>query len=155
MRRDSVTLEVANVSWYGDGRDPRQPTLTIHVDDDASTLRERLLDGDVPLDAGDVDVTFRFQGSPDDADQPGVLALTNRVTGEYLLEVNAGATAVEEFVSAARRYGEHTGDATKYRTRIVADDEPLADLEKRTLLVYSSDGELLRQHSLIPSGVEI
>jgi hypothetical protein len=153
MRRDSVTLEVANVSWLADDGDPRRPSLVVRVDDDGSTLRERLLHGDEPLDAGDVDVTFRFRGGLDGGD--GVLSITNRVTGEFLLEVNAEASALEEFVSAARRYAERTGDATRYTARLVADREALADLEKRTLLFYASDGELLRKHSLIPSGVEI
>lgn len=155
MRRDTVTLEVANVSWLADDRDPRQPSLVVHVDEDASAVRERLHDDGSPLAADKVDVTFRFQGSPDDADGDGVLAITNRVTGEFLLEVNTEAASVVEFVTAARRYAERTGDTTRYRTRVVADDESLADMEKRTLLVYSGDGELLRQHSLIPSGVEI
>lgn len=155
MRRDSVTLEVANVAWLAADAEPRQPTLEARVEDDGSTLRARLLDDESPLGAGDVDVSFRFHGSPDDADEPGVLAITNRVTGEYLLEVNATAEDVVEFVSAARRYGERTGDSTRYRVRLSVDGESLADLGKRTLLVYSSDGELLRQHSLIPSGVEI
>lgn len=155
MRRDSVNLEVGNVSWLAEDAEPSQPTLDIRVEDGVPVLRERLLDGDSPLDAGDVDVTFRFHGSPDDSDEPGVLAITNRVTGEYLLEVNAAAETVVDFISAAGRYGEQTGDAKRYRLRLIADEETLADLEKRTLLVYSSDGELLRQHSLIPSGVEI
>lgn len=153
MRRDSVTLEVANVSWLAEDRDPRRPSLVVRVEDDGSTLRERLLDRDEPLGAGDVDVTFRFRGSSDDGD--GVLSITNRITGEFLLEVNAEATVLEEFVSAARRYAERTGDVTRYTARVVADGETLADLEKRTLLFYASDGELLRKHSLIPSGVEI
>lgn len=155
MRRDSVNLEVANVSWHAEGSDPRRPTLTFHVDDGVSTLRERVLDGEASLDAGDVDVTFRFRGNADDEDEPGVLAITNRLTGEYLLEANVVTDKVVEFVAAARRYGERTGDATRYRSRLVADGEELAEFDKRTLLVYSSDGELLREHSLIPSGVEI
>ena len=155
MRRDSVTLEVANVSWIGEGNEPRQPTLTITVEDEDSTLRDRLFDGDAPLDAGDVDVSFRFQANRDESAGRGVLAVTNRATGEFILEVNTASEDVIEFVSAARRYAEQTDDASRYRTCIVAADETAADFEKRTLLVYSSEGELLRQHSLIPSGVEI
>lgn len=155
MRRDNVDLEVANVAWLAEDAEPRQPTLDVRVDDGASTLRERLLDGGSALDAGDVDVTFRLHENPDGSDVPGVLAITNRMTGEYLLEVNAVADEVDEFVSAARRYGERTDDSTRYRIRLTVGDESIADLQKRTLLVYSSDGELLRQHSLIPSGVEI
>lgn len=83
------------------------------------------------------------------------MAITNRMTGEFILELNVPAAEILEFVSAARRYAERTDDAVRYRARVVADGEPLADFEKRTLLVYSNEGELLRQQSLIPSGVEI
>ena len=155
MRRDNVDLEVVDVAWLAEGAEPRQPTLDVRVDDGASTLRERLLDDGAPIESSDVDVTFRLHGSTDGSDVSGVVAITNRVTGEYILEVNGAADEVAEFVSAARRYGERTDDSTRYRIRLTADGESLADLQKRTLLVYSSDGELLRQHSLIPSGVEI
>jgi hypothetical protein len=84
-----------------------------------------------------------------------VVALTDRVTGDYVLEINVVAEDVLPFITAARRYGEKTGDAARYRLRLLADGDEVAAYEKGTLLVYSSDGELLRQHSLIPSGVEI
>lgn len=155
MRRDNVDLEIVDVAWLAEGDEPKQPTLDVRVAGDASTLHERLLNDGSTLESGDVDVTFRLHGSPGGSDVPGVLAITNRMTGEYILEVNADADDVEEFVSAARRYGEWTDDSTRYRIRLTADEESLEDLKKRTLLVYSSDGELLRQHSLIPSGVEI
>jgi len=156
MRRDDFRLEFSNVAWLEEGEEARQPTLTIRTDEDSEPLRERL-DGDVDgtLSAGDVDVTFRFTGDVDEEDTRGVLAIANRVTGEFLLEVNASGADVVQFVSAARRYVERTDDAERYRTRVLAGEEPIVDFEKRTLLVYSVDGELLRQHSLIPSGVEI
>lgn len=153
MRRESVTLEVSNVSWLEGGGDPQQPVLTVEVEDDVSVLRDRLHGADGPVDAGDLDVTFRFHGNPEDA--TGVMAITDRVTGEFVLEVNTPGTNVIEFVSAARRYAEQTDGEVRFRTRVTADEETLVDLEKRTLLVYADDGELLRQHSLIPSGVEI
>ena len=155
MRRDSVTLEVAEVAWFAEDDAPRRPTLLLHVEEGVAALRERLFEDGEPLDAGAVDVTCRAQGSTTEIDDPGVLAVTNRMTGEYLIEVNAEADAVQEFVSAASRYGDRTGDSTRYGIRVIAGDETLADLEKRTLLVYADDGELLRGDSLIPSGVEI
>jgi len=155
MRRDSVTLEVANVSWLADDGEPRRPSLVVDIEDDESVVRERLLGDDGSLDASEVDFTFRFRGSPDDADAGGVLSITNRVTGEFLLEVNAAAQSLIDFVTAARRYAERTGDSTRYTARVVQGEESLIEVEKRTLLVYASDGELLRGHSLIPSGVEI
>ena len=155
MRRDSVTLEVADVAWLVEDDAPRRPTLRIHVEDGVTALRERLYEDDEPLDAGAVDVTFRYQGSPEADDDPGVLAVTNRMTGEYLFEANTEAEAVQDFVAAASRYGDRTGDSIRYRIRVLDGDQTLADLEKRTLLVYANDGELLRGDSLIPSGVEI
>ena len=155
MRRDSVTLEVANVSWLADDGDPRRPSLILDVDDDESDFRRRLIGDDRPPESSDLDFAFRFQGAPDGGDGSGVLSITNRVTGEFLLEVNAEAPVLVDFVTAVRRYAERTDDATRYTARVVQGDEPLVEVEKRTLLVYASDGELLRQHSLIPSGVEI
>jgi len=152
MRRDSVTLDVSNVSWLERGGDPQQPALSVEVEEDLSALRRRLHD-DGPVDVEDLDVTFRFHGSPEDA--TGVMAITDRLTGEFVLEVNTPGSSVVEFVKAARRYAEQTDGDARFRTRVTADGETLVDLEKRTLLVYAEDGELLRQHSLIPSGVEI
>ena len=155
MRRDSYRLEVSNVAWLEAGEDPRQPALDVQVDEDPEMVQGRFRhDGD-PLASSDVDVTFRFLGSGEDAADGGVLAIANRVTGEFLLEVDADGTDLQRFVTAARRYAERTDDPARYRVRVVATGEAVVDLEKRTLLVYASDGELLREHSLIPSGVEI
>lgn len=153
MRRDNVTLEVSNVSWLEGNGDPQQPVLTVAVEDVVAALHDRLHRDDGTIDAGEVDVTFRFQGNPEEA--TGVMAITDRLTGAFLLEVTTPGEDIIEFVSAVRRYAERTQGDARYRTLVRSDDETLVDLEKRTLLVYAEDGELLRQHSLIPSGVEI
>jgi len=153
MRRDSYRLEVSNVGWFEADGEPRQPSLDVRVDEDPEAVQTRFRhDGD-PLRSGDVDVTFRSLGSGED--EGGVLAIANRLTGEFLLEVNADRGDLRGFVTAARRYAERTDDPTRYRVRVLAAGDTVVDLEKRTLLVYAADGELLRQHSLIPSGVEI
>lgn len=155
MRRDSLTLEVEDIEWLDREEQPRQPTLTVSVADGADDLGDRLRSADDrTLGADDLDVSVRFR-EPEGSDRDGVLALTNRLTGEFILELNVPGSDVVDFVTAARRYGEQTGDAARYRVRVVADGSSLLDLEKRTLLVYSSEGELLRERSLIPSGVEI
>lgn len=136
--------------------EPRQPTLTISASDDAASLAGRLRRSEGgSLSGTAVDVTFRYRGAPDDADVRGVLAISNRVTGEFLLETNAPGADLVHFVTAARRYAERSGGATRYRVRILVGDESILEFEKRTLLLYSEEGELLRQQSLIPSGVEI
>lgn len=156
MRRDDFRLEVSNVAWLEGGDEPRQPTLSIRASVPADDLRERLEDrSDGSLSAADVDVTFRFQAGADEGTASGVLAFANRMTGEFLLEVNALGEDVMEFVGAARRYAERTDGAARYRATVRAGGDPVVDFEKRTLLVYSGEGELLRQRSLIPSGVEI
>lgn len=156
MRRDNIRLEVSNVAWLEEGREPAQPTLSIVASVDGDTLRD-WLDGrsEATLGSDVVDVTFRFRDGVDGDDVRGVLALADRVTGEFHLEVDADGEELRHFVAAARRYAERTGDSARYRTSVLAEGETIADIEKRTLLVYSSEGELLRQHSLIPSGVEI
>ena len=140
MRRDHFTVET------DPARDP--PAVALTFDGPAGTLAERLPDDNIPA-AEDVDVVLRLQGPVDDAETVGVLSLTRRLTGEYLLEVNAEAAGLLEVVSAARE-AENT---YVVRTERPA-DEPVV-YGKETLLVYDEEGSLLRQHSLIPSGVEL
>lgn len=156
MRRDQFTVEITNHTWVETGDPPRRPTLSISFSGDPTTLDRRLRTADAEaFGAAETDVSFRFKDRPDDPEAAGVVALTDRVTGDYVLELNVVAEDVLPFITAARRYGEKTGDSARYRLRLLAVDEEVAAYEKGTLLVYSSDGELLRQHSLIPSGVEI
>ena len=156
MRREDISLAVSNVGWLHAEDDPRQPTLSLRLADASETLVERLRtkDGE-PLDADETDVTFRLHDDAEHEDATGVVAVTNRITGEYVLECNAKAGDVLEFVRAARRYGEETGETALYRIELSAGEEAIATYEKRVLLVYGEAGDLLREHSLIPSGVEI
>ena len=150
MRRDYVTLNVRDAAVDGDER----PTAELTFDGPAALIEESLDDADGDrLDADRVDVAFRFQTATDADDAAGVLSLTNRVTGDFLVEVNADADPILDLVSAARRT--NTGDESRYRITVSRDDETVAVFEKRTLLVYDEAGSLLRQHSLIPSGVEL
>ncbi|MEF8842396.1 MAG: DUF5793 family protein [Haloarculaceae archaeon] len=156
MRRDYFTLDVRNI---GDARGPEGagiPTVTIDFDGPDDQLTERLTDeSGTVLEAGDLDVSYRLHGPVDDDDTEGVVAVTNRVTGDFVLELNADAGDVTRFVGAARAYGKDTDDGKRYRVEVAIEGEPFATYEKSTLLVYDSDGGLLRGHSLIPSGVEL
>ncbi len=157
MRRDYFTLEIGNVDWLEGEGEPEQPRVTIDFEGPAATLRSRLTDyGDQPLSADETDAGFRYQTPTDADDAAGVFSVTNRVTGDFVLELNEDADAVTEFVRAARRYGERTsGDDARYQIRIAIEGEELVTYDKRTFLVYNSEGNLLRNHSLIPSGVEL
>lgn len=156
MRRDHFNLDLSNVAWVEANGDPSKPRLIVGFDGEPSRLRTRLSkpNGDL-LDSRETDVSFRLNDSVENPETRGVVAITNRLTGDYILELNIAAADIFEFITAARRYGERTDETTQYTVRISGDDEPIATYEKRTLLVYSHEGELLRGHSLIPSGVEI
>lgn len=156
MRRDYFTLDVRNVDWVGDEMDPRKPTVIIDFEGPSSTLRKRLsgTNNDL-LDASELDVAFRLQGSLDEPDTSGVVGVTNRITGDFILELNADADNVLKFIRAARRYGESTDDEGRYHVRVKINGQNLISYDKNTFLVYNDEGNLLRQHSLIPSGVEL
>ena len=156
MRREQFTLEMLHVEWVDEGTDPEQPVVSISFDGDQLSIKPRLTanDGDI-LDDQTIDISIRLQDAPENAPPGGVIAVTNREIGEYIAEINVDMEEMLTFITAARRYGESTDDIARYAARINTDEGTIASFEKRTLLVYSNDGELLRQHSLIPSGVEI
>lgn len=157
MRRDYFTLEAENVDWIDEESEPAQPQVTIEFDGPATTLRERLTDmeGEL-LTAEDTDVAFRLQSPPDADDATGVISVTNRTTGDFVLELNEDADSVLKFIRAARRYGEQDPDTEgRYSVRIRIDGDELLTYDKQTFLVYDDEGNLLRKHSLIPSGVEL
>ena len=156
MRRDYFTLDVRNLGDGGDPIDRGIPTVTIDYDGPDDQLTDRFTgESGVVLEASELDVSYRLHGPVDEADTEGVVAVTNRVTGDFVLELNADAGDVTRFVDAARAYGKDTDDGKRYRVEVTIDGEPFTTYEKSTLLVYDTDGGLLRGHSLIPSGVEL
>lgn len=156
MRRDYFTLDVRNVDWVDDDDEPRRPTVVIDFEGPSSTLRERFTDADGELlDAAETDVALRLQGDLDDPDTAGVVAVTNRITGDFILELNETAQNVLKFIRAARTYGKSTDDEAGYHVRIEMNGDEFLAYDKNTFLVYNEQGNLLRHHSLIPSGVEL
>lgn len=156
MRREHFTLEVSNVGWIDTDGEPRKPMVSIDFTGPESMLRERLTgpDGE-PLEAEQTDVSLRLQDSLG-AETTGVVSVTNRVTGDFILELNEDADDVLAFIRAARGYGEAAiEDDGRYTVEIATDGEEFVSYDKRTFLVYDDEGNLLRQHSLIPSGVEL
>lgn len=148
MRRDYFTLDVADAGTSG------IPTIHIDFEGPSDQLTGRLTDGQgEPLEPDEIDVAYRLQESAD-GDADGVLAVTNRVTGEFILELNARTDEVLEFIRAARERGSDSDDR-RYRLRLSIDGERAMEHRKGTFLVYDEDGGLLRQDSLIPSGVEL
>ncbi|WP_418284999.1 DUF5793 family protein [Halorubrum sp. DTA46] len=153
MRRDYFDLTVEGVGEGADSRGP--PLVRIDFHGPEGLLHDRLSgsDGDL-LDASEVDVAFRLREPLASADEPeGVVAVTNRYTGDFILELNETATDVLPFIHAAR---DVAGDEdAHYRVEIDVKGDRLVAYEKHTFLVYDHEGNLLRNESLIPSGVEL
>jgi hypothetical protein len=146
MRRDHFTLTATNA-----GPDSAtEPTLQIRYDGPVGGLTARLEDdaGELP-EGRNVDAAFRLQGDPAEEGASGVFGLTRRLTGSYLLEVDADADDVFRLVDAAR---DADGD---YQVCIERPDGTDVTLRLETLLVYDQDGSLRRQNSLVPGGVEL
>lgn len=149
MRRDHFTVAAQHV----DPDDTERPVLEIEYDGPTETLTSQLTDDSDELFPADaLDAAFRLQETLDADETTGVFSLTHRITGEYLLEVNVDAEAVLDLVAAARDGDE---DDARYCVRIERADGSPVRYEMDSLLVYDDNGDLLRQHSLIPSGVEL
>lgn len=151
MRRDYFELTVEGV-----GDDARaRPLVRIDFRGPEGLLRNRLSDSDGDLlTAGDIDVAYRLREPIAMVDEPdGVVAVTNRYTGDFVLELNETATDVLPFIHAAR---DSAGDEdAHYRVEIDVEGDRLVTYDKDTFLVYDHEGNLLRNESLIPSGVEL
>lgn len=155
MRRDYFDLDVTDAGWVDSDGSPAMPRLVISYNGPRDTLRSVLTAEDAPRDADTIDVAFRLQDAIDTEDAEGVLSVSDRLTGDFLIELNAGVDPVMTFLRAARRYCESDADAEGRYTLEVRHDDATITFEKDTFLVYNADGSLMRQHSLIPSGVEL
>lgn len=156
MRREYFTLEVTNVGWVEEDEDPAKPTVTIDFEGPANPLESRLtVDEEELLDAESIDVAFRLQDPIDEEEATGVVSVTHRLTGDFILELNEEAEDVLTFIAAARRYGEADADEGRYCVAITTDGDEVVTYDKDTFLIYDEEGNLLRNHSLIPSGVEL
>jgi len=142
MRRDYFSID------FRGGSDGDSPTMVIDYDGPSGELRDGLTTASgTPLDASDIDVAFRHQR---DTEQ-GVLSLTDRLTGAFIFEVSVPIDGVDGLVESASRAD---GDG-EYAVRLTDGDGESMTYEKRTLLVYDHEGELLRNRSLIPGSVEL
>lgn len=157
MRREHFDLNVRNLNWVESDDEPQQPVAVIQFSGSTDELARRLRGhDDSELAAADIDVGFRLRDAFENSDDPtGVVSVANRLTGDFLFETNESAEDVFAFITAAREYGQATNTVeSRYRIELSYDDETIT-YEKATFLVYDNEGDLLRNQSLIPSGVEI
>lgn len=150
MRRENFTVAFTNLEDEAE----EIPTVRIEYGGDDDRFDERLAEVfDRGPEPEQIDVTYRHRGSEAEGPLEGVLSLTTRVTGEYVVEANHPASDVHDLVASARERTE-SGDV-QYRVELHPGGSESLVFEKRTLLVYDADGSLLRQKSLIPNGVEL
>jgi len=132
-------------------RDPAtaQPVLAIDFDGPSAQIADRLAGADGSgITEDELDVTVRYTGEDE-----GVLALADRVTGTFVLEVEVDVPALLEALGSIREV-EDPADR-RYRVRVTDASGKTVPFEKRTLLVYDDKGSLSRSESLIPRGVEL
>jgi hypothetical protein len=144
MRREHFTAAVREA-------DTGVPALQIEYDGPDDGIVGRFTDADGNrFAAQDIDAALRLQDPPEDDDVTGVFSLTHRLTGEYLLEVNVSALEVISLAQSAREDGDGS-----YRVHVDCGNDTSIGYDLTALFVYDPSGELLRQRSLIPSGVEL
>lgn len=148
MRRDYFTLDVTT-------GDETKPQITVGFDGPAKSFEDRLTDeAGMTIDTEQLDVTYRLHDDALDAGGSGVLAVTDRITGDFVLECNADAGMIDQLVSAARENDDNNADG-RYQFSVTVNDQEMLSCDRDIFLVYNTEGDLLRQHSLIPSGVEL
>lgn len=147
MRRDHFTLSAENI----DSESAAKPTLSVSYSGPPGTLTARLeAETGTPPSGDDVDASFRLLPDDDGTDGSGVFGLSRRLTGDFVLEANANADEIFPLVDATRDTG-----GTAYRIHIDRSGAETVTMDMETLLVYDEEGSLLRDRSLIPSGVEL
>ena len=118
------------------------------------TLIEQLPDtgsgGDYP---DEIDVSLQLHSAVDDMDARGTLALSDRTTGEYLIEMEVSAKRIFDFVLSVHQYADRVGDEGEYGVTFEAENGTAMEYIVEPLLVYKMDGDLYRPKSLIPTWV--
>lgn len=142
MKREHLSLTAVRT---GDGpATPDVPTLRISHSGSETVLRDRLTGADgLILDSAAVDVAFRKREG-----ETGVLSIAERLTGAFIVELDAENTSIQRVVEAAEAAND------RYQVEIGIGDDRVR-FEKQTLLVYDTTGQLLRSRSLIPGSVEL
>jgi hypothetical protein len=154
MQQKDLSLDTEHTGWVTSGRMPEQPWFVVEYDGNRSAFVERFRQPGAGLYAGsDLDFFYRYQPS-DHALSGGVFAVSDRITGDLLLEIAVSPGRIEQFMSAIRQYVGLTENNPTYRVKLCTETQ-IADFEKEVFLVYGADGELIRQRSLIPDWIEM
>ncbi|MFB6086598.1 MAG: DUF5793 family protein [Halodesulfurarchaeum sp.] len=155
MRRQDFSLSTRHVERASGAETSPLPTLRLQYDGPSADLRDGLEGGDgTALEESDVDVSLRLMDELDEVDR-GVLAVSDRLTGDYVCECNVETGRLLEFLEATKRRASAVDGPPKYRIQFVAESTPLRTFEMDTFLVYAASGELRESESLLPNGVQL
>lgn len=150
-----MTLTLTNVDWLQNESAPRMPCLEMQIDGPKEMVVKRLQAPDEdPYEPQNIDVFYRHQAVEPPVES-GVLSLADRLTGAYILEIPTSPHLIEKLVYAVQQYGKRREASPQFEMKIQIEDRQLASFSKDTLLIYGTDDVLLRERSLIPSGIEI
>ena len=154
--RDQTTIELTNTGWLDNGSTPSQPCLRLHITLSSDDLAERFQPGDgSTYRPSDLDLYFRDRSSSRAAVEGGILTVSDRLTGDLLLEAVVNASVIERFVSAVRQYAARTGNDRKYTVELQCEGTIATSFEKQIFIVYNAENELLRERSVIPAHIEL
>lgn len=149
-------LHTSHTDWIATGGRPLTPVLHLRFDGHSEVMIDQLPDTGTGNEyPEDFDVSFQLQTSLDDSDANGVLAVSDRLTGEYLLELEVAAKQIFDFVRSVHQYADETGKEVQYIVSLDADNGTAMEYSKQVLITRMTDGGLYRSRSLIPTWVDI
>lgn len=155
MRRDKLSVELVN-AHCPERSEPRPPRFVVRFDGPEAELASQFHNpGGSVYTPEQLDVSFREQPPSNGPPSTGVFSVSDRLTGEFLFEVNASTGLIGAFSDAVRRYAETIDAPPQYEVALWAAGTERAVFTKDTFLVFQQDGTLLRHHSVIPTSIEL
>lgn len=151
MRRADFEIETRHLAPADSEATPPLPTLALSYDSEDDHLQERLSEtGGAPLGDGDIDVSVRLMDTVKPEEATAILAISNRLTGEFICEGVVAAETVLDFLEAVSARAEHVEGDPRYRIQLREGSTPVRTFETGALLVYTKEGGLEESTSLIP-----
>jgi hypothetical protein len=149
------TLSTDNTDWVNNADLPQVPILKITFDGSSSECREHLSETSlVRRMPSTVAVTFRLQADQGGLNVDGILAVAN-TRGDYIVECEGHGGQVLKIVDVANQYADRLNDMGHFELCIEANDGLVKRWIEVALILYSAEGEVLEEQSLIPPGLHL
>lgn len=153
--RYTCTVQMKHANWDIESEPAIQPHLIVKTDAKLADLQDALfLGSDDNVIPKDIDVSCRVINKEVETDDSfdGRLSITNRVTGEYILEGTVAFQDMKDFAVRAKEYGQRT-ETIPYAVELQCADEETRQLPQRVFLMYNAEGDVIRELSVIPQDV--